>query len=229
MAIAQFRQGSGSTDLSAFYQWLSANSTGTFLEGLTMANTTTTNTNDTITISDSGETVTIMANQGNHVPVFEYTTGDYVVEYGTQAATGATAYVTGALLCSKGLIIQYVGSYLSYSDVNYYGIAITVDSNGKLASITNQSLIPAQDETITTWNAVAAGSTDNAQRKCRPLFGASLTSLAQITAQGIDNTLTLPYAYAAISTQINAEGLYSVLIDGASYISNGVWYIRDAG
>ena len=62
MAISRFQQSSGSFDLSAFYQWLNAHKTDTFLENMTLSNTTTTHTNDTITITDTDSTMTIMAN-----------------------------------------------------------------------------------------------------------------------------------------------------------------------
>ena len=227
MAISRFQQGSGSFDLSVFFQWLNAHKSGTFLENMTLTNSTTSHTNDTITITDTDSTVKIMANQGNHVPVLDFTAGSFNMEYGTQAASGATAYLVGALLCSKGLIIQYNGSYLTYNNINNYGIAVTVDNNEKLAFIANHSLIPAPDETITSWSTGATGSTTSAQRTCRPNFQASSTSLAPITAQGNDDNLYLPYAYAAISTQLNQEGMYAVVIDGKQYISNGVWYIKD--
>lgn len=227
MAISTFLQSSGTLDLSVFFQWLNAHKSGTFLENMTLTNSTTTNTNDTITIADTDSTIKIMANEGNHVPVLDYTSGSFNMEYGTQAVNGAKAYIVGALLCSKGLIVQYNGSYNTYTNINNYGVAITVDNNEKLAFIVNHSLLPASDETITSWDTGATGSTTSAQRTCRPNFQANLTSLAPITAQGNDDNLYLPYAYAAISTQLTSEGLYAVSINGDNYITNGVWYIAD--
>jgi hypothetical protein len=133
----------------------------------------------------------------------------------------------GALLCNKGLIVQYYGKYDSSNSNDYYGVCLTVDSNGKLSALVSTKHIPDESTAINTWITCAAGSTADTQRSCRPFFGASLTSLAPITAQGIDNTLVLPYAYAAISTQLNQEGLYAVSINGSNYITNGVWYIKD--
>ena len=39
----------------------------------------------------------------------------------------------------------------------------------------------------------------------------------------------LPYVYAALTTQLNNEGLQSVEIDGVPFITNGIFYIKDDG
>lgn len=228
MAIVRFQRASGTADLSAFLDWLNAHKEGTFLEDLTLTNTTTTQTNDTLTITDTDSSAQIISRTASNAVVFRYVGGTVEHEIKTSISSGSNAYVVGALLCSKGLLIHIYGNYNTERANDYYGICLTVDSSGKLAAVLSTSAATSSSSQISVWNTCAAGSTSVAQRECRPFYGSSLTSLAQISAQGIDNTLVLPYAFAAISTQLNAEALNSVLIDGAPFITNGAWYIRDA-
>ena len=227
MAISTFSQASGTTDNSNFYSWLNSHKSGTIFEDCTITNTTTTATNDTVTITDGTITISITARTTYGVTVISYTgstLGD--VNLTTSAGNEATACITGAILCDYGLILKITGNYLS-PVVTTYGYCITTDNAGKLALLSSSTTIPAQDPTITTWNTYTATSTTAAPRSVCPYYSANLTSLAPITAQGNDDNLYLPYAYAAISTQLNQEGMYAVVIDGKQYISNGVWYIKD--
>lgn len=228
MAISRFQQASGSTNLSAFYQWLITNKAGTFLENVTIVNTTASHTNDRIVLSSANSDVYIDSAIGDGAAVLQFVSGSLTFVARTEANAYAEDYITGALLCNKGLIIQFYGQFAAGSNYNNaYGVCITVDNNGELAIISTTGAIPTSTTEITTWVSCAAGSTSTAQRNCRPFFQANLTSLAPITAQGTDTELRLPYAYAAISTQLNQEGLYPIVIDGKQYITNGVWYIKD--
>ena len=228
MAISRFQQASGSTNLSAFYQWLITNKAGTFLEDVTIVNTTVSHTNDRIVLSSANSDVYIDSAIGNGAAVLQFVSGSLTFVARTEANSYAEDYITGAILCSKGLIMQFYGQFAQGSNYNNsYGVCVTVDNNGELAIISTTGAIPTSTTEITTWVACAAGSTTNAQRNCRPYYQANRTALAPITAQGNDVELSLPYAYAAISTQLNQEGLYPVAINGDNYITNGVWYIKD--
>lgn len=223
MSISRFQQASGSRDLSTFFAWLNAHKGGTFLENLTLTNTTSRSSNDTVNFIDTDSSAFIRANQGSGYDVIYYTSGSFSMTSNTASSSSSYAYLVGALLCTKGLIVQFY-AYDGSSNFDYYAFCITVDNNGKLAAIKGGHINTNQ---ITTWYTAATGSTANAQRNCRPNFQANQTSLAPITAQGIDTNLYLPYAYAAISTQLNQEGLYIVAINGDPYITNSVWYIKD--
>ena len=227
MAISTFSQASGTTDNSNFYSWLNSHKSGTIFEDCTITNSTTTATNDTVTITDGTITISITARTTYGVTVISYTgstLGD--VNLTTSAGNEATACITGAILCDYGLILKFTGNYLS-PVVTTYGYCITADNAGKLALLSSSSTIPAEVPTITSWSTYTATSTTAAARSVCPYYSANLTSLAPITAQGNSNNLYLPTAYAAISTQLSAEGLYAVSIDNTSYITNGVWYIAD--
>ena len=227
MAISTFSQASETTDNSNFYSWLNSHKSGTIFEDCTITNTTTTATNDTVTITDGTITISITARTTYGVTVISYTgstLGD--VNLTTSAANQAIACITGAILCDYGLILKFTGYYTSPM-ISTYGYCITADNAGKLALLSSSSIIPAQDPTITSWSTYTATSTTAAARSVRPYYSANLTSLAPITAQGNSNNLYLPTAFAAISTQLSAEGLYAVSINGDNYITNGVWYIAD--
>ena len=233
MAISRFMQ-RNTTDLSQFYQWLNDNKSGTFLENLTITNSTTSKTNDTVTITDTNATLTIIsrstAGSATSQNVFIYSSSGQSKTIKTYASANATAYLNKAILNSKGLILQYYGVYSGPSDIsNSYGIAITVDSNGELSCITtsDNTILSSTSNTIRTLCVYTPTSTTSAEATCRPYFNANLTCIAPITAQGVDNSLSLPYAYAALRTQLLSEGLQAVKINGDDYITNGVWYIRD--
>lgn len=229
MAISRY-QGGSTTNLGDFANWLNEHKQGTFLENLTIALSQTVNTNDTLSISDDEVTVKFTVQSGSNKECFRFTGASYTAIRKTTGGTGVTAYITGALLCNKGLMLQYYAGYSSSTSVTVYAVCITVDSDGKLAAIVTatQNTIP-EDITsiITNWIAATSKSTTDSKVNCRPYYSANLTSLAPITAMAIDTNARLPYAYAAISTQLNSEGLSPVIIDGAPYITNGVWYIKD--
>lgn len=231
MAISRFTQES-TTNLSLFYQWLNDNKNGTFLENLTIENTTTTNANDTITISDTNATLTIISRgTANGQKVVVYSSSAISKTIKTYASTTSSAYLVKAILNNKGLILQFYGVYDNQAGhtSNSCGIAVTVDSNGELSLIsTSTSTIPTSDGmNVSSLYVYTPSSTSAAGATCRPFFNANLTCIAPITAQGVDNDLSLPYAYAALRTQLLSEGLQGVTINGADYITNGVWYIKD--
>ena len=228
MAINRFRQ-SGTSDMSAFCSWLNEHKEGTFLEECTISTSQTSSANDTLTISDGTVQIKAVSNYHSSISdVFKYNFSTFSFSAKAPSYSDTYVYVTGAILCNKGLIIQFNGKVSSTYTGDCYGICVTADSNGKLAAIAATGTIPSESTQIGSWYTVAYGSTTSMQRSSRPYFGSSMTSLAQISAQGTDSTLVLPYAYSAIATQLSAEGLNSVLIDGAPYITNGVWYIKDA-
>ncbi len=228
MAIVRFQQPSGSLSLATFYAWLNTHKEGTFLEDLTITNTTTTSENDTVTIGSDDVTIKFINTLGGNKEIFKYSSDHFTKTVRSVSGAGINVYIVGALLCDNGIILEYYANYDSATMRSNYGICITTDSNGELAAITVTSTVPEASTEISVWDTSTADSTTNARRTCRPYYAGSMTALAQITAQGMDNTLRLPYAYAAITTQLSSEALNSVLIDGAPYITNGVWYIRDA-
>lgn len=229
MAISRY-QGGSTTNLGNFANWLNEHKQGTFLENLTIALSQTVKTNDTLSISDDEVTVKFTVQSGSNKECFRYTGASYTVIRSTTDGTGVTAYITGALLCNKGLMLQYYAGYNSSTSVTVYAVCITVDSDGKLAAIvtTENNRIPESSSSqITKWATCTSKSTSGSTCTCRPSYSVNLTSLAPIAAMAIDTNARLPYAYAAISTQLNSEELSPVIIDGAPYITNGVWYIKD--
>lgn len=229
MAISRY-QGESTTNLGNFANWLNEHKQGTFLENLTITLSQTINTNDTLSISDDEVTVKFTVQTGSNKECFKFTGESFTTTRSNSDGTGATAYITGALLCNKGLMLKYYAGYSSSTSVTICAVCITLDNNGKLATITtaeNYRIPESSSSQITKWATYTSESTSNSACTCRPYFEANLTSLAPITAMGIDTNARLPYAYAAISTQLNSEGLSPVIIDGAPYITNGVWYIKD--
>lgn len=229
MAISRY-QGGSTTNLGNFANWLNEHKQGTFLENLTITLSQTINTNDTLSISDDEVTVKFTVQSGSNKECFRFTGESFTTTRNNSGGTDVTAYITGALLCNKGLMLQYYAGYNSSTSVTVYAVCITVDSNGKLAAIVtaeSNSIPESNSSQITKWATCTSESTSDITRTCRPSYSANLTSLAPITAMAIDPNARLPYAYAAISTQLNSEGLSPVIIDGAPYITNGVWYIKD--
>ena len=229
MAISRFSSGS-TTNLGIFANWLNEHKQGTFLENLTITLSQTINTNDTLTIADDEVTIKFTVQSGSNKESFRYSSDDFTKVLKTTNGTDVTAYIVGALLCDNGLMLQYYAGYSSSTWRDNYGVCITVDSDGKLAAIvtTGNNTIPESNSSqITTWATCTSESTSDSTRTCRPSYSVNLTSLAPITAMSIDTNARLPYAYAAISTQLNEEGLQAISINGDNYITNGAWYIKD--
>ena len=77
MAIVRFQQPSGSTSLANFFEWLNEHKEGTFLEDLTITNTTTVNTNDTLSIADDDVTIKFTVQSGSNKELFRYSSDDF--------------------------------------------------------------------------------------------------------------------------------------------------------
>lgn len=229
MAISRF-QGERTNNLSTLFNWLNANKSGTFLENLTITNTTTVNTNDKLSIADDEVTIRFTVQSGKSAECFKFLSADWTQTRYTANATGTIAYIVGAILCNKGLLLKYDAMNYNGQYIVSYAVGVTIDNDGKLAAIVTapESYIPPSNTSaISQWIAITSKTIAENDTACRPYFGANLTSLAPITTMAIDTNALLPYAYAAISTQLNSEGLSPVIIDGAPYITNGVWYIKD--
>lgn len=228
MAINRFQQ-SASANVTALYNWLNANKAGTFLENVTISkNIDTHQSNDTITLTKGNVTIKIIANYHySGSDVLTYTSGNFSFSVKCPSYSDNSTYISGALLCTNGLFIQFNGKASSTFTGNNYGACITVDNNGNLALISTSTTIPDTTTQITLWETAAGDSTVKQSYNLRPAYGANLTSLAPLVAQGTQSNLYLPYAYAAICTQLNGEGLLGVSINGDNYITNGVWYIKD--
>lgn len=225
MAIKTFSS-SNTTDLTRFYNFLQANKAGTFLENMTieLSNNTIkiTGTNAVLTINGSATGQTTFA---SYVGKY-YTSNIAVDEYNSSY----NVYITGALLCKNGILFQMYGQTGSSTwATRYTALGITVDSNGELAIIRYSRILSysSDNNRFNTYRTDTYNSTNAGGTTVSPQFNSPFTSLAPIVPTCDDNSITLPYAYAALHSQVNALGLCGVTIDGTNYITNGSWYIKD--
>ena len=132
MAIVRFQQPSGSTSLANFFEWLNEHKEGTFLEDLTITNTTTVNTNDTLSIADDDVTIKFTVQTGSNKESFRYSSDDFTKVLKTTNGTDVTAYIVGALLCDNGLMLQYYAGYSSSTWRDNYGDALLLTATVSL-------------------------------------------------------------------------------------------------
>lgn len=242
MAIKVFSRGNQtSTSLSLLYDFLVSNQQGTFLENMTITRTEAEGSNrENIVIASANASCKIQLYQrtsGTPGEVFRYTANGYYYANTTYVLSSqyySACYLYSVILCDKGLIFDFRGLYnntsSSYNYVHSVGIGLTVDNNGELACLRTTDYLPAQESynmRNTEWQAISATSTTGMNTRIVTRFGTNRTALAPIPTLAENPDEYLPYAYAAIASQVANEGLQSVLINGKAYITNGVWYIKD--
>ena len=225
MAVSKFSVATSTNDMSLFYTFLNANKAGTFLENME------------IELSEDSKTLTITSSKGTKITIV---TGDtkqtFAVKFEGKITTnikpfnetGVLSRLTSALLCNNGIIVD-MGA-LSNAYYHSPQVMITVDNTGDLAVIfrnTTGLTDGNHNVSITSYRVTAADSTSQAVVTLTPQYGAQKTSLAPIVPMCNDNSISLPYAYAALHTQASGMGLQSIAMEGFNYITNGCWYIKD--
>lgn len=227
MAVSKFSVETSTNDMNMFYTFLNANKAGTFLENME------------IELSEDSKTLTITSSKGTKITIvtgdtkqtfavkFEGKITTNIMPYDT---TGKLSRLTSALLCNNGIIVD-MGALVSTA--SYYHspqVMITVDNTGDLAVIfkNTKSLTDGNHNvSITSYRVTAADSTSQAVVTLTPQYGSQKTSLAPIVPMCNDNSISLPYAYAALHTQASEMGLQAIAMEGFNYITNGCWYIKD--
>ena len=227
MAIRRFTAAS-TYDLTTFYNWLLANKTGTFLENMTITLTSASSTGSVLTIASENAVVTFNTKEATSSFNAVILTGAYntwAFLFGSISYNRAGLKLSGAILCSKGILFSTYGMYSSGSWATNYSFGITVDSSGEIALIHTSGNINVNS--VTGYKAAVYKSTAEQAVTLTPAYNSTLTSLAPITPTTGDNSITLPYAFAALHTQFSNQYLAAVAIDGNNYITNGCWYIKD--
>jgi len=228
MSISRFNSETPSGDMRSLYDFLSANKAGTFLE-----NTTIELSQDasTLTISTTNATFEICVGSIAGTSNIATFTGDIISSLMAKQATSSPygIQMKGAILCNNGLIIEIKYSNHSSSPE----IALTIDNIGELAIIfkNNSYFIgsgsSADVNAISGYRVTDTNSSSEATATLTPQYGAQKTSLAPIVPMCNDNSISLPYVFAALHTQAASQGIQAMRMNGSNYITNGVWYIKD--
>lgn len=227
MSISRFNLDTPASDMQSLYGFLNANKAGTFLEDVTIG----LSENDTkLTISTTDATFEISAGSivgtDNLATFTANVTSSIVVRSGSSGQSSIK--LKGAILCNKGLIFD-----ISCDFGHSPEIALTIDNTGDLAVIfkNSSSFLSGGSSTaiisISGYCITATSSISEATVTLTPQYGAQKTSLAPIVPMCNDNSISLPYIYAALHTQTSDVGIQSMTMDGNNYITNGVWYIKD--
>lgn len=228
MSISRFNLQTPANNAQLFYDFLNTNKVGTFLENTTIELSQDTNT---LTIATANATFEIyiggVAGTNNIVTL----TGDIVSGLLARAGNNTTTVILmkEAILCNNGLIINIFWQGHSNSPE----ILLTIDNTGELAVILKSSSsfitggTSASIATISGYRVTAAGSSSEATVTLTPQYGAQKTSLAPIVPMCNDNSISLPYVFAALHTQAASQGIQAMRMNGSNYITNGVWYIKD--
>ena len=227
MSISRFNLETPASNMQSFYNFLNANKAGTFLDDVTIELSEDTTT---LTISTTNATFEIHAGgisgTSSLATFTANVTSSLTVRPGTSSPNSVR--IKGAILCNKGLIFDVSSDYGHSPE-----IALTVDNAGELAVIfkDSSSFLSSSSSvsviSISGYRITATGSSSQATVTLTPQYGAQKTSLAPIVPMCNDNSISLPYAYAALHTQAPDVGLQSMRMNGSNYITNGVWYIKD--
>lgn len=235
MSISRFTQASGSYNPTAFKEFLDANKAGTFLADATITAHEPQSTAPYLSIALGDSSFTIYTDSG-------FSATNFIAFQLSNGASGGAARNTStsekryirihsAILCGNGLIIRVALIYPSDPDpryTSYVYIALTLDSDGNLSLIRNAGANDFEMKSNTySFSAFSYESNIDCTCEVAPQFGANRTSFANLTVISSDNSLYLPSAYIASSTQLSSIGLQAVSGNGAAYITNGIVYIKD--
>lgn len=228
MSISKFPLSYITQDLTQFYNFLNTNKAGTFLDNMTIELVS----NNELTITSANQTtITFYTNNSSAGITFEGNITSSIKPENRSASGNNPASFGSCLLCNNGLIVNAGADIYG---TQYYGaqVAITVDSTGDLAVIFRNSalLVNSGENTpigINGYRVIAADSVVESVISLWTQYEAQKTSLAPIVPICNDNSISLPYAYAALHTQAIGVGLQAMRMNGSNYITNGVWYIKD--
>jgi hypothetical protein len=230
------------TNITQFHDFLVEYKSSTFLKDMEISAVTTTSPPQiTITSKNGTTTLKILCRPegGGSDTVFSYHANENFTSnsttYGSGTAYWSSAFIKGAILCDKGIILHIYGmAYASSSAAESYnslGYALTVDDNDELSVIATNNYIPVNADYVTTSNTIGIMhplSTAKGSFRIQTQYGASQTCLSPlIPCNTSDPDARLPFAYGATQTQYPAERLGAVRLGGVDYITNGTWYIRD--
>ena len=226
MAISKFVT-ANTYDLTAFYNWLQAKKSGTFLENMTMELTAATDKGSTLTIASENATFNFNPQQATQAWAVISLTGERETWTNDTTASGYSGDITyfgGALLCANGIILRTSSrNNTTYTD-NYF--VITADSSGEVAFV-RRNVNANKGADANGYIGIAYKSTAQKATTLTPAYGSPLTSIAPIVPQTSGNDITFPHAFAALHTQQSGLGLAAVSIGNDKYITNGYWYVKD--
>lgn len=225
MAISKF-ENEPAQKLAALHTFLNEHKTGTFLENvqLSLGSSTDGTPNGKLLFgSDLFIQCTGSSNQSNVVS-YNGTYTSLTFPNNTDSNKHPFRF-SSAILCTNGLILS---GYDSTAEKEICRVIITVDDEGELAVILPSKSVYSFSEADTDYSLMTADSTLTTGINVAPAYSSNLTSLAPAAVKAMEASRTLPYAYAALTTQLISEGLEAVLIDGAPFITNGIWYIKDS-
>ena len=235
MSVQKFAT-SNVTDMSAFYVWLNTYKSDRFLKDFDIALSNTVSTGDTITIAGENNDVILNTKaygnaSGNNILQCNTMNGyqSYVMTYGGYERA---VYVSGAMLCSNGLIIKlYLHSH--YENSNYYAteyVIIGKDDKNNLCIVVPKNNASGSSNTVSTNNtgfrAVCYDESKVATVTVSAQYGESKTSLCPILVDSNYNS-TLMEIYQSLQTQLNGAIFDEVTIGTNAFITNGYWYIKD--
>lgn len=238
MAITRFTQASGSYNPTAFKDFLDANKAGTFLADATITAHEPQSTIPylSIALGDASFTIRFLSatSASSSVAVFLTFNSASGLSAGVPQTETSSAKTRrrlhGAMLCKNGLIMSVEHLTSDGSAISGYSyITLTADSDGALTLVRKN----ASDDyhlwydAVTAYYAASYNSTAACVFGAPPQFEANRTAFSNITVIGSDNSLYLPSAYIASSTQLTGVAVQAVSIDGAAYITDGIVYIRD--
>lgn len=221
------------SDMTGFKNFLEGNKAGTFLENAVFELSQTHSANDTLTITLGNSEVKFIADSSRDPNQILKYTGKYkvfsissITKYG--AAMQYFHMITTAMLGNNGLLLGYHGSTTNIYTIvaTKYPIMLTIDSVGDLAVVAYTGSAVG-DATYSEYHVFSYNSPSAPTSYAYPNYSASLTSLAQIAPYTDETPVTLPYAYAAVHTQVSGEGLTEIVMDGKNYITNGYWYVME--
>lgn len=233
MSISIFTQ-SRTKDMTALKTFLDENKAGTFLENATLEVSTSTVTNDTLTITLGESEIQLSTHASSGINDVVYTGANMTASLkGDNGWNGGYPYISKLMLCSNGFVVEYMrrngNDSLSNIDHPAYPVAVTTDNTGKLAMVywTYASLSVENYPAGYEYYAIAYDSLSVSAVYAVPQNNAQLTSLAAIIPTTNDNSITLPHVYVAVNQQLSGVGLTKIIMNGISYITNGKWYIKD--
>lgn len=239
MSIQKFTT-ANTTNMTAFLEWLNTYKADSFLNDFEITLSDTNSTGDTLTITGENNDVIFntrtYASEGAGVVTNILrcnTVNGYQAYTMTASSYRRAVYVSGAMLCTNGLLIKlYLHS--NYSNSNYYAteyIIIGKDDKNNLCIVVPKNNVNGNtSSSISTNNigfrAVCYDESKVATCTVSTAYGEIKTSLCPIVVDSNYDS-SLVEVYQSLQSQLNGIIFDSVTIGDDSFVSNGYWCIKD--
>ena len=147
------------------------------------------------------------------------------------SSTNTGCLLRRAIMCANGILFEFTDTSSGTTNNGICDVGLIFDKNDEPVLLTRRGISSSVYRTPSTsneWGIYGTStSTLYAPIVVIPRYSSKRTTLAPICPESGTDDNYCPDCWSATRTQLSAEGLNAVRINGVDYITNGGIYIRD--